>query len=183
MKTETNWVDCKCDGSTEMIDAYNHSQTLRCVQCGRARLVIRHREFEMTIPLRDFHLKRGPGLDQRPVSDLTMATNLWHRLVLGEQPSRAQHVDFGIDSSEHVKALHHATVCGILPYELDRVIGDGPAITALVNGIPQTPCPGICFVTDYDNMTEYDDEDDYDYAYRDKEDYMYREDEADDEPF
>jgi len=180
MKTETDWADCKCDGSTEMIDEYNHSQTLRCIQCGRARLVIRHREFELTIPLSDFHLERGPGLDQRPVSDLKMATNLWHRLVAREIPSRAQQVDFGIDSSEHVEALHHATVWGILPYELDRVIGDGPAITALVNGIPKTPYPGIRFATYHDNIAEYER---FCEIVLDEDDDEYREDESNNEPF
>ncbi len=152
MKTEKELVSCECEGETEDVDSFLESRTVRCVACRRATLVARHANYELVIPLRSFHRTRGSKSGQRRFDDWSMATNLWRCLVDLKQPSPAAVVDFGIRSRAHFDALRHAVRQGISAYELDRVLGDGPAITQLVNGIPEQPELGIQFHTEYDDV-------------------------------
>jgi hypothetical protein len=119
---------CPCDGSTEVIDAVAESMTLRCLTCQRATLVVRHPEFKLKIRLATFHIKRGRGPGQRRIGDLEMAMHLVDSLEHDSWPSPATVTDFGIESTGHLGALQHAVWCGITAYDLDRVMGDGPAI-------------------------------------------------------
>ena len=80
-----------------------------------------------------------------------MAERLVECLVSDEWPSPATVADFGIDSSAHYMALKHAVRTGITAYELDRVMGDGPAITQLVQGVPSQPCRFVRFRTLWDD--------------------------------
>jgi hypothetical protein len=102
--------------------------------------------------LRDFHLKRGDGSQQRSLADLTMATGLVESLVCDEWPSPAVVVDFGIDTSRHLGALQYAVRGGATAYDLDRVLGDGPAITQLVRGVRHQPYADVIFRTAYDSF-------------------------------
>lgn len=143
---------CRCGGSYDVIDSYRSSSTISCRECGHASLVITQPNVAMTIHLVDFHVKRGPKPDQRPIDDLKMAKDLWLQLTFDTWPSPAACVDFGIQTAEHYLALRHVVLEGISAYELDRVMGDGRAITSLVRGILKQLCPGIIFRTPYDPL-------------------------------
>jgi hypothetical protein len=86
-----------------------------------------------------------------------MATKLYEDLVFDRWPSSATELDFGIDSSDHLGALQFAVQSGVTPYDLDRVIADGPAITQLVHSVPVQPYP-VVFKTIWDGIDwiEYD---------------------------
>jgi len=71
-------------------------------------------------------------------------------------PSLATVVDYGIDSSDHFKALQSAYQGGCNVYDLDRVMGDGPAITQLVHAVPGLSFIGIRFRTMYDECFDID---------------------------
>ncbi|REJ90721.1 MAG: hypothetical protein DWQ35_16095 [Planctomycetota bacterium] len=102
----------------------------------------------------DFHLKRGDGLHQRPLDDVSMASRLVESLVQDTWPSPATIVDFGIDTDRHLGALQHAVHQGCAIYDLDRVMGDGPAITQLVRAFAHYPYGRIEFRTAYDEVAD-----------------------------
>lgn len=136
----------------EVLDRSGHSRTERCLECQACWLTFEHPAISMQIALRDFHLKRGVGFTRRPLSDLGMATRLVASLHDGHWPSPATVVDFGIDSRKHLGALGYAVRYGVTAYELDRVMGDGRAITKLVGNMPYQPFKDIRFRTVYDDV-------------------------------
>ncbi len=140
---------CQCGGRLEVLDTSGDSATAKCLKCGRYALRIAHPTIRW-IALGDFHLKRGEGPDRRPFDDLAMASHLVESLVRDEWPSLATVVDFGIESPRHLAALKHAVRAGITAYDLDRVMGDGPAITRIVQAIPGNPHGNVEFSTGYD---------------------------------
>jgi hypothetical protein len=76
------------------------------------------------------------------ISDIML--DLWPR-------SNAAKCDFGIDSKLHYEALYYPIRSGEITAEkLDAVLGDGPAITNLVNSCDSNPHKGIVFVTAWD---------------------------------
>lgn len=150
METNTMSATCDCGEETDVLDASGYSTTVCCPHCCRDALCIQHPDFQVTIRLRDFSRKRGDWPQQRPLDDLSMAEALVDSLVLDEWPSPAAVVDFGIDSAEHLGALQHAVREGVTAYDLDRVMGDGPAITRLARSVPDQPYPNVSFVTAYD---------------------------------
>ncbi|MCR9296503.1 MAG: hypothetical protein NXI32_27650 [bacterium] len=81
-----------------------------------------------------------------------MATGLVECLKTGKRPSLATMVDFGIETNKHYVALQNATSNGVTAYDLDRVLGDGPAITWLVSGAIRENHPHIQFRTAYDGL-------------------------------
>lgn len=89
---------------------------------------------------------------KRPLHDLGMAERLANCLDLDVWPSPAIVLDFGIASRSHLGALRHAVRGGVTPYELDRVMGDGPAITRLVRAVPGQPYDEAVFHTVYDDF-------------------------------
>lgn len=154
--TTTNEMQCECGGELEVIDRFESSSTTRCQACGLYSLFIWHPRFQQLILLSDFHLKRGDGPERRPLNDLTMATQLVECLVRDEWPSTATVFDFGIDSTSHLGALQFAVRKGITAYDLDRVMGDGPAITQLVRSIPGQPYGAIRFKTAYQGLAAFE---------------------------
>lgn len=153
--TTTNAMQCVCCDEPDVIDRHNSSSTLCCRYCGSWTLEIRRPDFELSIPLGGLHLKRGDALDLRPLTELRMATQLVERLVTDQWPSPATIVDFGIESSAHLGALQFAVRSGITAYDLDRVMGSGPAVTQLVRGIPGQPYGNVEFVTAYDTLLDF----------------------------
>lgn len=152
METIAMPVTCDCGEEFVVLDAWGDSMTLCCPHCSRDVLRINHPDFQVTIPLRDFSRKRGEGPQQRPLSDLTMAKALVDSLVLDGWPNPAAVVDFGIDSTEHLGALQFAVRAGVTAYDLDRVMGDGAAITRLTRSVPDQPYHDTTFVTAYDGV-------------------------------
>ena len=154
MTTTTTDHKCSCGGSLESVDTHLQSLTARCTSCQRCMLIVSDSRLgiEASIALRDFHLKRGDGPQQRPLSDLGMATRLVDCLFLDLWPTPAMVVDYGIDTAEHSAALQCAVCKGVTAYDLDRVIGDGPAITQLVQAVPDQIYPHIQFQTAYDAL-------------------------------
>ena len=149
--TPSNTVPiCQCNGSFKTIDAHGYSKTIRCATCRRCALVIDHPRFSMLIHLTDFHFKRGNGVNQRPLHDLGMARQLVACLQRDECPSLATAIDYGIDSELHLGGLQQVVREGLSAYELDRVMGDGRAITQLVRGLPYLPYTEIEYRTAYD---------------------------------
>ena len=151
-KEKTGNGFCGCGGSLKLVDAHRGSKTLQCTTCKLCTLEVRHHELKLSIALRDFHLKRGDDPAQRPLSDTSMASGLIECLHKGTRPSMATIVDFGIDSKQHFVALQNAMIHGITAYDLDRVLGDGPAITWLVNGACRNKRPQVRFETAYDGL-------------------------------
>ena len=134
MTTDTiNSTRC-CGEHLVLVDRYGLSATLRCTICQHATLVVDSSDFQLEIKLADFHLKRGDGEDQRPLSDFEMAHSLALSARHGTWPSAASCVDFGLASRLHYEAIRDSVMRGVTPYDLDRVLGDGPAITRLVHG-------------------------------------------------
>ena len=147
----------ECEAPMTVLDASGTSETLQCVACHRCYLVTNGASGQVSIALRDFHLRRGDGDEQRPLSDLAMAEQLVQDLRADRWPSSATVIDFGIGSPVHLGALQHAVACGVTAYELDRVLGDGAAITALVQSVLQQPYPEVTFDTAYDS-SEWEEE-------------------------
>ena len=160
MTTATQTQACFCGASLDIIDAEGHSYTGFYQDCHQASLVIDEPRCKLNICLADFHSKRGEGSEQRPLNDRAMAKQLVQCIDNNEWPSPATCLDFGIDETRHFGALQYAVKLGVTDYDLDRVIGDGPAITRLVRGIPGQPYADIEFRTAYDMLflDELDDE-------------------------
>lgn len=166
--TPLSWVECVKDGlekgyvcpgcggeKVERIDSFAGSRTIRCTQCERCALILSVLHLCSVIPLVDFHFKRGTGLHQRRLDDLTMAQTLVDCLTDNCWPSLATVIDYGIDSSDHFKALQSAYQGGCNVYDLDRVMGDGRAITQLVHAVPGLSFIGIRFRTMYDQGLDF----------------------------
>jgi hypothetical protein len=151
MKQENNPF-CLCGGRLTEFDRCGESSTARCDSCHACSLIIQGSGLSACIPLRDFHRKRGDGNSQRPFHDLGMAERLVACLRADEWPSQATVLDFGIRDERHLGALQHAVRSGITAYDLDRVIGDGRAITCLVYAVPGQPFADIQFQTAYDGV-------------------------------
>jgi hypothetical protein len=152
MKTNKMSATCDCGEEIDVLDASGYSATMCCPHCCRDALRIHHPDFQATISLRDFSRKRGDQPHQRPLDNLSMAEGLVDALILDAWPSPATVLDFGIDSAEHLGALQHAVRSGITAYDLDRVVGDGQAITRLVRSVPHQPYHEVTFVTAYDRV-------------------------------
>ena len=88
------------------------------------------------------------GLLVRPV-----AKSVYESLLLDVWPSRPREIDFGIVSERHYLALQHAVrEAEVTPEQLDRALGDGAAITALIG--PENPHFGVTFRTFWDELRE-----------------------------
>ena len=149
--TRNNNKTCECGGSFRLIDQNSGSLTVKCAKCMHCSLLITRPEHRQAILLADFHLKRGDD-GFRAINDLAMAKRLVWFLRTDEWPTSAIVVDFGITSSRHFGALQYAVRCGVTAYELDRVMGDGPAITQLVRSIPHQPFGPVVFETAWDDL-------------------------------
>jgi hypothetical protein len=74
-------------------------------------------------------------------------------MVRDEWPSRATCVDFGLNTQGHYAAMQDAVREGLTAYELDRVLGNGRAITTLVAFATHYHRPqAVQFSTSYDLM-------------------------------
>lgn len=143
-----------CGDDLKVVDQQKRSETLRCLTCGRYFL---HRHSGNTlIRLDQFHRRRGNRAGRRPYDDLAMAERLVLALVTDCWPSPATVVDFGIDSGSHLGALQYAARNGVTAYDLDRVIGDGRAITQLVRSVPEQPYSYVEFHTVWDTPADRD---------------------------
>jgi hypothetical protein len=80
----------------------------------------------------------------RPVTQ-----NVYECLLLDVWPTPSGVIDFGIESEDHYGALQHAVcVDDVTPEELDRALGNGAALTALIR--PDNPYHGVEFKTVWD---------------------------------
>ena len=131
--TTENELACRCGAPQRIVDIFGSSATLFCTKCEHFSLGITREESRHGIFLVNFHVKRGDGPDQRPLHDLEMATQLVACLFDDVRPSEAIIAEYGIDTARHMYALRHAVRCGCTAYDLDRVMGDGRAITHLVD--------------------------------------------------
>ncbi len=167
--TPLSWIECILNGLEEgyvcpacageklkRVDSFANSRTVRCKRCKRCALIFSVSYYYSVIPLEDFHLKRGIESHQRPLDDLTMAQALVDCLCEDRWPSPAIAIDFGIDLPDHFRALQLAYTAGCNVYDLDRVMGDGPAITQLVHAVPDQCVFGIQFQTPYDDGLDFD---------------------------
>jgi hypothetical protein len=83
--------------------------------------------------------------------------DLYRSLRFDEWPSPATIVDFGIESTAHLGALQYAVIHDAVTLEdLDRALGNGPAIQALIS--ERNPYRNVTFRTDWDNLPEDPDE-------------------------
>ena len=139
MAVLSDWPITFVQSAYQLVDEYERSSTLRYKPTGRCCLVIRCPGELQVIELEDFHLKRGHEPDQRPFDDRTTAILLCETLLNDEWPDADAVTDFGLETYEHLAALKYAVRNGCTTYELDRVQGDGRAITQLVSSIPKQP--------------------------------------------
>ena len=131
------------------------SRTLQCETCGECYLHVRRGNESVLVHLRDFLEKRGDAPEQRPLRDRTMAENLITAMVSDEWPSPATCMDFGLDSRHQYKAMQEAVREQLTAYELDRVLGDGKAITQLVAfARPDKQLCTVEFSTPWDDMPD-----------------------------
>ena len=78
---------------------------------------------------------------------------LYEALKWDVWPSRATCIDFGITSPAHLGALQYAVNSdGVTVEQLDRALGSGPALQALIG--PRNPYRYVTFRTDWDDMPE-----------------------------
>ena len=126
-----------CETSMASIDMHRgttfESQTLKCDKCHECFLHVRHDDVSAIVHLPKFLERRGDAPEQRPLHDRTMAQNLVSAMVCDEWPSPATCVDFGLSTPDHYVAMQQAVREGLASYELDRVLGNGKAITQLVS--------------------------------------------------
>jgi hypothetical protein len=82
------------------------------------------------------------------------ARALIQAITFDMQPRASAAVDFGIDSQKHYEALYYPIRRGeITLRDLEKVVGDGPAITELVRRKGKSnPHRNIKFTTSYDRM-------------------------------
>ncbi len=142
-----------CRGPVVFLDSFADSRTVACARCLKCALVKQSPLIRTGIALRDFHRKQGHGSGRRPMEEMEMAEALVECLKTDRWPSIAAMVDFGIDSPAHLGALQSAYRGGCNVYDLDRVIGDGPAITRLVQAVAEQRYPDVRFVTLYDDWS------------------------------
>jgi hypothetical protein len=82
-----------------------------------------------------------------------LTRELYKALRLDEWPSHAACLDFGIESATHLGALQYAVINdGVTIEELDRALGNGRALQALIG--PKNPYRHVVFRTDWDDMPE-----------------------------
>lgn len=89
----------------------------------------------------------------RPLHDMVLAEELVECLKNDRWPSRATTVDYGIATPSHLGALQSAHWGGCNVYDLDRVLGDGKAITQLVQAVQEQCYPDVRFFTVYDGWS------------------------------
>ena len=152
MTKETNNEGCRCGAPVRIIDMYGSSATVFCDRCKRYSLALQTDAGRHVIYLSDFHVKRGDQPEQRPLHDLEMARGLFDCLLRDVWPSPATIVDFGIDTDRHLGALQQLVRWGFTSYDLDRVLGDGSAITQLVQCMPEQLYGEVVFRTPYDDL-------------------------------
>ena len=134
------------------LDGCGCSLTAQCRECSRCSLVITSPTVRQIVSLSQFHCRWGNGSNERVLDVRPLAIHLVDSLILDLWPSVATTVDWGIDSANHLGALQHAVVFGITAYDLDRVLGDGRAITALIRGVPRQPYREVVFETAFDRL-------------------------------
>jgi len=139
-----------CGENVKRLDSFADSQTVRCEKCLKCALIKASPLIRTVIPLTIFHRYRGVGSMSRPLHDMVMAEELVECLRDDRWPSSATTVDFGITTHSHLGALQSAYWGGCNVYDLDRVMGDGSAITQLVQAVPEQRYPDVRFYTVYD---------------------------------
>lgn len=84
------------------------------------------------------------------------ADDLFNSVMMDAWPGNAAVVDFGIVSQKHYEALYGPIRNGDIKLsDLRRVVGDGPAITKLVNRFSSNRHRNqVVFETDYDDMRQ-----------------------------
>lgn len=152
MTKETNNEGCRCGAPVRIIDMYGSSATVFCDRCKRYSLALQTEAGRRVVHLSHFHTKRGEHPEQRPLHDMEMARGLFDCLVRDVWPSPETIVDFGIDTDRHLGALQQLVRWGFTSYDLDRVLGDGPAITRLVQCMPEQLYGEVVFRTAYDDL-------------------------------
>ena len=155
METTTMQITCACGEKLKVIDAASNSTTMCCHRCRCGMLCINHPDVQVTIPLSGFLLRRGDSAHQIPIDDLSMGQALFDSLVLDVRPHPDAVMEYGIASADHLGALQHAIAVGVTAYDLDRVMGDGPAITRLVRSVPDQPYHAVEFETIFDRLNWY----------------------------
>jgi hypothetical protein len=93
--------------------------------------------------------KRSAGKKAAAVRDVTRT--VYDCLLADEWPTDAGVKDFGLESTEHYGALQYELRSGSVSLQqLDRVLGNGPAITALIR--KGNPYGGVTFRTMWDDI-------------------------------
>ncbi len=152
MNNEKNNEGCRCGAPVRIIDMYGSGATVFCDRCERYSLALQTEAGRQVIYLSDFHVKRGNQPGQRSLHDLKIARSLFDCLLRDVWPPAATIMDFGIDTDRHLGALQQLVRWGFTSYDLDRVLGDGAAITQLVQCMPEQLYGEVVFRTRYDGL-------------------------------
>lgn len=94
----------------------------------------------------------------KPIKPVAQKT--FDAIMLDSQPEgMAPYVDYGLDGWDGTdpekvyQCYHYGIRNGHITLEaFNEALGDGPKLTALVNGMPGNPHPGIVIKTAYDEM-------------------------------
>jgi len=109
----------------------------------------------------DIHGESKISGEQRSVRPVTKL--LFDAIMQDVWPAEPVVADFGIDSQEHYEALYYPVKQGQITIEmLDCILGDGFAITKIVNTCSANPHKNILFKTGYDIMNEDINKEDFD---------------------
>jgi hypothetical protein len=93
--------------------------------------------------------KEPTGIESASIREVTR--NVYAALLDDELPAAAGVEDFGLKSTEHYGALQYAIRHhGVTAEKLDEVLGNGPAITALIRD--ENPYRGVVFTTAWDHI-------------------------------
>ena len=153
-KNDQRSPNCECGGELEIIGAFPTSHVEHCTECHACRLEVQTEEIKASIPLALFFHTRIDAKNESSLDQIMRAPQeLFHSLILDVWPNDLIGTLYGIESERHLGTLQYLVRSGVTAVELDRVMGDGEAITALANALPHNPYgKGVEFKTPFDGL-------------------------------
>lgn len=144
---------CDCGGTLESIGVCKTSKIDHCVECHDCTLEVATEFMRVSVPLALYFKARVDVKNETSFNQVMSAPKqLFHNLVMDTMPDELIGMLFGIESEKHLGTLQQLLRAGITEVELDRVMGDGHAITALAKALPHNPYGDVEFRTPFDEF-------------------------------
>lgn len=144
---------CDCVDSIEKLGKCDTSCVEHCTECHKCQLVVTTEFIRTKIDLAHFYDGRVKPTEVKPLLDTVihrLATEMMKALVLDMFPDKFGEILYNADSPEKLGTLQAMVRAGITAVELDRVMGDGKALTALAEALPHQPYGPQTFRTEFD---------------------------------